>query len=200
MLLLMKIVNLISTPAAMGGGIRLPRTSGQNGDGNRDRPQRIGFHLAPAPAAHKPAGKQHNSGPAQVFRAWIFAGRKDLLSATCRVNFKPVKPSRKPAPASAPAAAAFLSLRADGVWLAVKLQPRASKNEIGEPLGDELKIKVTAPPVDAAANQALIEFLAQKLDCSRGRVELIRGHTSRHKTIRLHGFKPAEVLQKLVRV
>ena len=52
----------------------------------------------------------------------------------------------------------------------------------GEPLGDELKIKVTAPPVDAAANQALIELLAEKLDCPRGRVELIRGQTSRHKT------------------
>ena len=81
--------------------------------------------------------------------------------------------------------------------LLVKLQPRASKNEIGAPLGDELKIKVTAPPVDAAANQALVEFLAEKLDCSRGRVELIRGHTSRHKTIMLHGFNPAAVLQKL---
>jgi len=60
-----------------------------------------------------------------------------------------------------------------------------------------LKIKVTAPPVDAAANQALIELLADTLDCSRGKVELIRGQTSRHKTIMLHGLKPAEVLPKL---
>jgi len=79
----------------------------------------------------------------------------------------------------------------------VKLQPRASKNEIGAALGSELKIKVTAPPVDAAANQSLVEFLADKLDCSRGRVELIRGHTSRHKTIMLHGFKPEDIEQKL---
>ncbi len=68
------------------------------------------------------------------------------------------------------------------------------------PLGDELKIKVTAPPVDAAANQALVEFLADKLECSRGKVELIRGHTSRHKTILLHGFNSAEVIQKLMGV
>ena len=81
--------------------------------------------------------------------------------------------------------------------LAVKLQPRASKNEIGSPLGDELKIKVTAPPVDAAANQALIELLAEQLDCSRGRVELTRGQTSRHKTGKLHGFTPEEVIQKI---
>jgi len=82
----------------------------------------------------------------------------------------------------------FLKETAGGILLSVKLQPRASKNEIGEPLGDELKIKVTAPPVDAAANQALIELLAEALGCSRGKVELIRGHTSRHKTVRLHGF------------
>ncbi len=81
--------------------------------------------------------------------------------------------------------------------LSVKLQPRASKNEIGAPLGDELKIKVTAPPVDAAANEALVKLLAGQLDCARGRVELIRGHKSRHKVIKLRGFAPEAVLQKL---
>ena len=79
----------------------------------------------------------------------------------------------------------------------MKLQPRASKNEIAAPLGDELKIKVTAPPVDAAANGALVKLLAETLDCPRGKVELIRGHTSRHKTILLHGFKPKDVRPKL---
>ena len=93
--------------------------------------------------------------------------------------------------------ATFLRETSGGTLLSVKLQPRASKNEIGAPLGDELKIKVTAPPVDAAANQALVEFLADQLGCPRGKVELIRGHTSRHKTIRLHGFKAAEVQAKL---
>jgi uncharacterized protein (TIGR00251 family) len=93
--------------------------------------------------------------------------------------------------------ATFLRETSDGTLLSVKLQPRASKNEIGAPLGDELKIKVTAPPVDAAANQALVELLAEKLGCPRGHVELIRGHTSRHKTIRLHGFKLADILAKL---
>lgn len=91
----------------------------------------------------------------------------------------------------------FLRETAGGTLLFVKLQPRASKNEIGEPLGTELKIKVTAPPVDAAANQALIELLAKTLGCSRGKVELIRGQTSRHKTIMLHGFKPETVHAKL---
>jgi uncharacterized protein (TIGR00251 family) len=91
----------------------------------------------------------------------------------------------------------FLRAQPDGVLLSVRLQPRASRNEIGAPLGDELKIKVTAPPVDAAANQALIELIAEQLDCPRGRVELIRGRTSRHKTIKLHGFTPEDVLKTL---
>ena len=98
---------------------------------------------------------------------------------------------------NAPALPSFLRVKHDGLLLAIKLQPRASANEIGEPLADELRIKVTAPPVDAAANQALVEFLADKLDCSRGKVELLRGQTSRHKTIMLHGFKPEEILQRL---
>ena len=92
----------------------------------------------------------------------------------------------------------FLRAQPDGALLSVKLQPRASSNEIGEPLGDELRIKVTAPPVDAAANDALVKLLADRLDCARGRVELVRGCKSRHKVIKLHGFTPEEVFQKLL--
>ena len=88
----------------------------------------------------------------------------------------------------------FLRRQSDGTLLSVKLQPRASVNEIGEPLGDELRIKVTAPPVNAAANAALIELLAKKLDCARGRIELIRGHKSRHKVIKLYDFTPEDVI------
>ena len=93
--------------------------------------------------------------------------------------------------------AAFLKARPNGILLAVKLQPRAAKNEIGGALGGELKIKVTAPPVDAAANQALIDLLAEKLGCARGAVQIIRGKTSRHKTIWIGGLSPDEVLRKL---
>jgi hypothetical protein len=92
---------------------------------------------------------------------------------------------------------AFLRVQADGVLLSVKLQPRASANEIGDALGSELRIKVTAPPVDAAANEALVKLLAQQLDCPRNRVELLRGHTSRHKTIKLHGLAAEAVLSRL---
>lgn len=92
---------------------------------------------------------------------------------------------------------AWLKPHPDGVLLAVKLQPRASKNEIGDALGEELRIKVTAPPVDAAANEALVRLLAETLDCPRGKVELIRGHTSRHKTVKLHGLTGESIAAKL---
>ena len=86
----------------------------------------------------------------------------------------------------------FLKAHPEGTLLFVKAQPRASKNEIGQAIGAELKIKVTAPPVDSAANQAIVEFLAEKLNCGKSSVSLIRGETSRHKTILLRGINTAK--------
>jgi uncharacterized protein (TIGR00251 family) len=93
----------------------------------------------------------------------------------------------------------FLRAQPDGTLLSVKLQPRAAANEIVLHGGDsnELRIRVSAPPVDSAANDALIRLLAEWLDCARGRVELVRGHKSRHKVLKLHGFMPEEVLKQL---
>ncbi len=93
----------------------------------------------------------------------------------------------------------FLRSQPDGTLLSVKLQPRASANEIVPHggAGRELRIRVSAPPVDAAANAALIRLLAERLDCARGRVELLRGHKSRHKVVKLHGFTPGEILKRL---
>jgi len=91
----------------------------------------------------------------------------------------------------------YLRAQSDGVWLSIKLQPRASANEIGEALGNELRVKVTAPPVDSAANEALVRFLAETLDCARNKVELVRGQTSRHKIVKLHGMTVEYVAKKL---
>lgn len=92
---------------------------------------------------------------------------------------------------------AFLTAQSDGVTLAIKLQPRAAKNEISDVSGAELRIKVTAPPVDAAANEALLRLLAEKLGCARSKVELIRGHTARHKVVKVYGVGATEVCKKL---
>ncbi|HWN97364.1 MAG TPA: DUF167 domain-containing protein, partial [Methylomirabilota bacterium] len=65
----------------------------------------------------------------------------------------------------------YLQVQNDLVLLHVKVQPRASCTEIGEVLGHELKIKITAPPVDSAANEALVKFLAERLECPRRAVQ-----------------------------
>ncbi len=119
-------------------------------------------------------------------------GRKNFNQQS-RAGSNP--PTAEPLPASPPA---FLTAQADGVTLAIKVQPRASKNEIGAVTGPELRIKVTAPPVDAAANEALLRLLAERLDCARGKVELIRGHTARHKVVKVHGLTATAVLAKLI--
>lgn len=93
----------------------------------------------------------------------------------------------------------YLQPTPDGVLLSLKVQPRASKNEVGEIMGNELKIKVTAPPVDSAANVALIRFLAEVLGCSRAAVQLLRGQTSRHKQVLIQGMTFEEVEGKLKR-
>ncbi len=93
--------------------------------------------------------------------------------------------------------AEFLSAHQNGVYLAVRLQPRASSNEIVETIGDELKIKVTAPPVDAAANEALLKLLKEKLDCPRSALQLVRGQTSRHKVVFIQGLSLADAKAKL---
>jgi hypothetical protein len=91
----------------------------------------------------------------------------------------------------------FLKAGPDGTCLSLKVQPRASKNGIGDVANGELKIKVTAPPVDAAANEALLLLLAECLDCPRGAVQLIRGKTSRHKQVLVRNMSVEAVLEKL---
>ena len=72
--------------------------------------------------------------------------------------------------------------------LKVYLYPKSSKNEIVGPYRDGIKIKVTAPPVEGKANQALIRFLAGELSVSPSRIEILKGHHSREKTVRISGI------------
>jgi len=92
---------------------------------------------------------------------------------------------------------AFLHAHGEVLYLHVKVQPRAPRHEIGQVLGGELKVKIAAAPVDSAANEALIEFLAHVLDCSRSAVELVRGQTARHKVVAIHGLLPQKVVERL---
>jgi uncharacterized protein (TIGR00251 family) len=92
----------------------------------------------------------------------------------------------------------YLQETEQGVYLSVKVQPRASRNEIAGVLGEELKICVTAPPVDSAANTALIKFIAEKLEVPRNQVELVRGGASRRKKLFIQGLTAGQVTARLI--
>lgn len=75
-------------------------------------------------------------------------------------------------------------------WLLeVRVQPRASRTEFAGLMGDRLRIRLNAPPVDGRANAALVEFVAEALDLPRARVTLERGTTGRDKRLRLHRLR-----------
>lgn len=80
-----------------------------------------------------------------------------------------------------------------GVEIFLYLQPRASRNKIVGLQGEELKIALTAPPVDGAANKACCVFLAKFCSLPRNCVKLVYGDTSRHKRILLEGADFQEI-------
>jgi len=85
----------------------------------------------------------------------------------------------------------------DGVSFAVRVQPRARRNAIVGELGDALKIALTAPPVDGRANEACIEFFADRLGVPRSSVTIASGHSSRNKVVRVTGIAVAELKKRL---
>ena len=84
-----------------------------------------------------------------------------------------------------------------GVTLAVRVTPRARKNEIVGAQGEALKVKLAAPPVEGAANAALCEFLADRLGVRKSAVTIITGRTSRHKVARVEGVTTDEARARL---
>ncbi len=86
---------------------------------------------------------------------------------------------------------------AAGTRLAVRVQPRSSRNAIGDIVNGELKIQLMAPPVDSAANSALCRFLAKKLACPPSAVSLHRGEKSRHKILIISELAPDIVAERL---
>ena len=81
------------------------------------------------------------------------------------------------------------AIRQDGpdLLLDVRVQPRASRTEFAGLMGDRLRIRLNAPPVDGRANAALVEFVAAECGLARSRVTLERGQAGRDKRLRLHG-------------
>jgi len=83
----------------------------------------------------------------------------------------------------------FYQWQGKDLLLRIKVQPKASKDELSEILGDYLKIRITAPPVDGKANKHLIAFLAKTFKVTKSKVELISGETGREKRIKISSPK-----------
>ena len=79
----------------------------------------------------------------------------------------------------------------------MRVQPRASRTELAGRHGDALKVRLAAPPVDGAANEALARFLAERLDVSRSAVRLAAGATGRTKVLDVTGIGVAAAMRRL---
>ena len=85
-----------------------------------------------------------------------------------------------------------LTAHADGgITLTLRVQPRASRTAVAGLHGDALKIQVTAPPVDAAANEAVVALVAALMGVPKSSVGIVRGATARTKVVRVLGVAAA---------
>jgi len=86
-----------------------------------------------------------------------------------------------------------------GIRLAVQITPNAKKSEVIGVLDDVLKIRLQAQPIEGKANEALIRFLANKLDVPKSAVTITHGHTSKRKIIEITaaGLTPDSVNEAL---
>ena len=79
----------------------------------------------------------------------------------------------------------------------IYVQPRASRSEVAGRHADAIKIRIAAPPVDGAANDELVRFLAERLGTPRSAVTIVSGATSRTKRVRISGMSAAEAISRL---
>jgi uncharacterized protein len=90
-----------------------------------------------------------------------------------------------------------LQQRGADVLLPVAVQPRASRNAVAGMHGNALKLLLTAPPVEGAANAACLHFLADFLGISRARLSIIKGMKARQKLIRIADLSVDTLLTQL---
>lgn len=86
-----------------------------------------------------------------------------------------------------------------GSALAIRVTPRASRNEISEILNDgTVKVRLTAPPVEGKANAALIAFLAEVIGVPQSKIEIVAGETGRDKLVSILDMDPSTVHQRIL--
>ena len=82
--------------------------------------------------------------------------------------------------------------------LVIHVQPRAAATEVVGPHGDAIKVRLAAPPVDGAANDALVRFLDERLGVRRSEVSIVRGLSARRKTVRIAGMTTSVARERLL--
>ena len=85
----------------------------------------------------------------------------------------------------------------DGIQFSAIIQPRASRNKICGLRDKYLKIRLTSPPVDGAANKMCIKFLAKILSVSSSQITIVSGQQGRKKIIRIEGMDTSGFLKKI---
>jgi uncharacterized protein (TIGR00251 family) len=83
--------------------------------------------------------------------------------------------------------------------LKIRVQPRASKNEVTGWQGDELKVRLTAPPVEGAANEAALRFMRDWLGLKAGQVKLVAGEKSRSKVLEI-GLEAGKLRERIGKI
>ena len=91
-----------------------------------------------------------------------------------------------------------LTTTADTITFSVRVQPRASQSALAGEMDGALKLRVAAPPVDGAANEELIRWLAKFFSVPRAQVTIISGETAKQKIVRVSGVAPSDAKQKLL--
>jgi len=94
----------------------------------------------------------------------------------------------------------YLESTTEGVILRVRIQPRASRCGISDVKEDYLKLRVSAPPVEGAANRACRDYLAKQFGIPKGYVEILSGEKSREKRILLKGIDRDTVLSHISKI
>jgi uncharacterized protein (TIGR00251 family) len=82
--------------------------------------------------------------------------------------------------------------------IGIRLQPRASSSGITGERGGRITVRVTAPPVDGKANDALVRLVAKRLGVARSRVSIVRGQSSRDKLLEIDGIDEGQARTRLL--
>lgn len=166
---------------------------------------RLVWHLAISRDQLRNGSAQNRN--CELFCDWSrLAGRKLALlnrsiGASTLCSWKMASAPTSSAPASTAKSAPMSELLAEpvpgGVRIPILVQPKSSRNRFGPIHGDRIKVAITSPPVDGAANKAVVDLLAKVLGVARRDVCITAGHTSRRKTVEVLGITVTSVAEAI---